>query len=31
MELASSLLGDVAESGSETVDELQYSYILWDS
>jgi HPt (histidine-containing phosphotransfer) domain-containing protein len=31
MERASSLLGEVAESGSETVDELQYSYILWDS
>ncbi|WP_346926511.1 Hpt domain-containing protein [uncultured Arthrobacter sp.] len=31
MDRASSLLGEVAESGSETVDELQYSYILWDS
>lgn len=31
MERASSLLGEVAESGSETVDELQYSYILWES
>lgn len=31
MERASSLLGDIAESGSETVDELQYSYILWES
>jgi hypothetical protein len=31
MELASSLLGDIAASGSETVDELQYSYILWES
>lgn len=31
MERASSLLGDLAESGSDTVDELQYSYILWDS
>lgn len=28
MERANSLLGQVAESGSETVDELQYSYIL---
>lgn len=31
MERASSLLAEVAESGSETVDELQYSYILWES
>lgn len=31
MDRASSLLGNVAESGSDTVDELQYSYILWDS
>lgn len=31
MDRASSLLADVAESGSETVDELQYSYILWES
>lgn len=31
MERASSLLGDIAASGSETVDELQYSYILWES
>ena len=31
MDRASSLLGEVAESGSETVDELQFSYILWDS
>ena len=31
MDRASSLLENVAESGSDTVDELQYSYILWDS
>jgi hypothetical protein len=31
MERASSLLGDIAESGSETVGELQFSYILWES
>ena len=31
MDRASSLLGEVAESGSETMDELQYSYILWES
>ena len=31
MDRAGSLLGEVAESGSETVDELQYSYILWES
>ena len=28
--LAASLLGDVAARGSETVDELQFSYILWE-
>ncbi|NUU30384.1 Hpt domain-containing protein [Arthrobacter sp. C9C5] len=27
---AASLLGDVAARGSETVDELQFSYILWE-
>ena len=31
MDRARTLLGQVAESGSETVDELQYSYILWES
>ncbi|KQN95458.1 hypothetical protein ASE96_02145 [Arthrobacter sp. Leaf69] len=31
MDRAGTLLGEVAESGSETVDELQYSYILWES
>jgi len=31
MDRASALLGEVAESGSETVEELQYSYILWES
>ena len=31
MDRASTLLGEVAESGDETVDELQYSYILWES
>jgi hypothetical protein len=31
MDRASALLAEVAESGSETVDELQYSYILWQS
>ncbi|MHA7222067.1 Hpt domain-containing protein [Arthrobacter sp. RHLT1-20] len=28
---AQSMLGDVAEQGSETVDELQFGYVLWDS
>ncbi len=27
---ARSLLGEVAERGSETVDELQFSYVLWE-
>lgn len=31
MERARSLLGEVAERGSETVDELQFSYVLWES
>ncbi|MGO4190662.1 Hpt domain-containing protein [Arthrobacter sp. YAF17] len=31
MARAGSLLAEIAESGSETVDELQYSYILWES
>ena len=31
MDRATSLLGEVAERGSETVDELQYSYIIWES
>ncbi|KUM33815.1 hypothetical protein AR539_11675 [Arthrobacter sp. EPSL27] len=31
MERASSLLEDIAASGSETVDELQYSYILGEN
>lgn len=31
MERASSLLAEIAESGSETVDELQFSYILRES
>ena len=31
MDQAQSLLPAVAERGSETVDELQYSYILWES
>jgi HPt (histidine-containing phosphotransfer) domain-containing protein len=28
---AQALLRDVAERGGETVDELQFSYVLWDS
>jgi hypothetical protein len=28
---ALSLLCDVAERGDETVDELQFSYVLWES
>jgi hypothetical protein len=31
LDRASTLLGGVAESGSETMQELQYSYILWES
>ena len=31
MDRASSLLAEVAASGSETLDELQYSYIIWES
>jgi hypothetical protein len=31
MDHALSLLHDVAERGGETVDELQFSYVLWDS
>ncbi|MET4093198.1 Hpt domain-containing protein [Arthrobacter sp. UYCu712] len=31
MDRASALLRDVAERGSETIDELQFSYVLWDS
>ena len=31
MDRAGSLLAEIAESGSDTVDELQYSYILWES
>ncbi|MET3920448.1 Hpt domain-containing protein [Arthrobacter sp. UYEF20] len=31
MDRARSLLQDVAERGSETVDELQFSYVLWES
>jgi len=31
MDRALSLLGDVAERGDETVDELQFSYVLWES
>lgn len=31
MDRARSLLGDVAERGSETVDELQFSHVLWES
>ena len=31
MDHALSLLGDVAERGDETVDELQFSYVLWES
>ena len=30
MDRATSLLGEVAERGSETVDELQYSYVIWE-
>jgi hypothetical protein len=28
---AMALLRDVAERGGETIDELQFSYVLWDS
>lgn len=31
MDRARALLSDIAESGTETLDELQYSYILWES
>lgn len=31
MDQAQSLLGDVAERGSETVEELQFGYVVWDS
>lgn len=31
LDRALSLLHDVAERGGETVDELQFSYVLWDS
>ncbi len=31
LERAAALLGDVAARGSETMDELQFSYIVWDS
>ena len=31
MDRALSLLRDVAERGGETVDELQFSYVLWES
>jgi hypothetical protein len=31
MDQAQSLLGAVASRGGETVDELQFSYVLWDS
>ena len=31
MDRARALLRDVAERGSETMDELQFSYVLWDS
>jgi hypothetical protein len=31
MDRALSLLLDVAQHGGETVDELQFSYVLWES